>query len=219
MMVDDMQFVLHYFSMTIRTVLIAIVLFVPSRAVANPPLNLRADTESQLVQNEQADADNLSRMEDQAMVERYARLRLLVPVPADTRDYYVHNMPEARRYLRPWSKLFLDRLSRQYRSRFGKSMRITSLVRTEDYQSQLRNRNGNAAPPDGEKRSTHLTGASLDISKKGMTGAEQRWVRRVLHSLKQKGYLFAVEEFSQPNFHVMVYKSYLDYVETKLASR
>jgi hypothetical protein len=35
----------------------------------------------------------------------------------------------------------------------------------------------------------------------------------VLSSLKQKGYLFAVEEFTIPNFHIMVHRSYPEYVE------
>ena len=38
------------------------------------------------------------------------------------------------------------------------------------------------------------------------------WMRRVLASLKRQGYLYAVEEFQQPVFHVMVYKSYPEYV-------
>jgi uncharacterized protein YcbK (DUF882 family) len=109
--------------------------------------------------------------------------------------------------------LFLERLSRQYRGRFGQPLRITSLVRTEDHQRNLRGRNPNAAASSGEKRSAHLTGACLDISKKGMSRAQMRWVRQVLSSLKQKGFLFAVEEFTIPNFHIMVHRDYPQYVE------
>jgi uncharacterized protein YcbK (DUF882 family) len=174
---------------------------------------LRANSESQLIQNEQADRDRLSRMEDQSMIDRFARLRLLVPVVDQTRNFYIYNVPEERRYLRPWAKLFLERLSRQYRGRFGQPLRITSLVRTEDHQRNLRGRNPNAAASSGEKRSAHLTGACLDISKKGMSRAQMRWVRQVLSSLKQKGFLFAVEEFTIPNFHIMVHRDYPQYVE------
>jgi hypothetical protein len=46
-----------------------------------------------------------------------------------------------------------------------------------------------------------------------MNRAQMRWVREVLSSLKEKGYLFAVEEFTIPNFHVMVYRNYPEYVE------
>jgi hypothetical protein len=195
----------------IQTILaICVLAFAPLAAAA---VTLRANSESQLIQNEQADQDRLSRMEDQQMIDRYARLRLLVPVDDQTRDFYIYNVPEERRYLRPWAKLFLERLSRQYRSRFGRSLRITSLVRTADHQRTLRGRNPNAAAPEGEKRSAHLTGACIDISKKDMSRAQMRWVREVLSGLKQKGYLFAVEEFTVPNFHIMIHRDYTEYVE------
>ena len=181
--------------------------------------SLRATRQSQVIQNKRADRDHLSRMTDQKTLDRFKRLELIVPVPAKTKDYYIHDIPAQYHYIRPWTKLFLDRLSSQFRSRFGGPLRITSLIRTAAYQNQLSRRNGNAASAVGEKRSSHLTGASLDISKKGMTAARQRWVRNVLASLKAKGYLFAVEEFYQPNFHVMVYRNYPEYVAMLQARR
>jgi hypothetical protein len=176
-------------------------------------LSLRADSESQVIQNERADRDKLSRFDDRAMVQRFARLQLLHEVPARTSSYYIHAIPDDYQYLRPWTKLFLDRVSSQFRERFGKPLRITGLTRSATYQKSLRRRNGNAAAPVGPKRSVHLTGACLDISKKGMTGSEVSWMRRVLSSVKEKGYLHPVEEFKQPNFHVMVYRDYPEYVE------
>ena len=90
-------------------------------------------------------------MKDPGMVESWARLELLVPVPAKTANFYVHRVPEQYRYIRPWAKLFLDRISSQFRRRFGRSLRITSLIRTVDYQNQLARSNGNAASPLWEK--------------------------------------------------------------------
>jgi uncharacterized protein YcbK (DUF882 family) len=199
--------------MLLKLTFVSICVFVWAALPAAAAVTLRATTESQIIQNEQADRDRLSRMEDQEMLERFVRLKLLLPVDGRTSDFYIHNIPEERRYLRPWAKLFLDRIGRQYRSRFGQPLRITSLVRTEVHQRRLQGRNPNAAAPVGEKRSAHLTGACLDISKKGMNRAQMRWVREVLSSLKEKGYLFAVEEFTIPNFHVMVYRNYPEYVE------
>ncbi len=151
------------------------------------------------------------------MVQSWSRLELLVPVPAKTANFYVHRIPAEYRYVRPWTRLFLDRISSQFRRRFGRPLRITSLTRTVEYQHQLSRRNGNAASPYGEKRSSHLTGASLDISKKGLSGAQVSWLRRVLLSIHKKQYVFAVEEFYQPNFHVMVHRNYPEYVEMLLA--
>ena len=173
---------------------------------------LRANRDSQVIQNEQADADRLARLEDRPMLERYTRLQLLKQIPVRAEGYYLHGVPGSNRYLRPWTKLFLDRLSRQFQARFGRPLRVTSLVRTVAYQNALRRRNSNAASPYGPKRSTHLTGASLDLSKKGMRASEINWVRRVLASLQTKGYLYAIEEFQQPNFHIMVFRNYPEYV-------
>lgn len=149
------------------------------------------------------------------MVKRFARLNLLETVPKRTKFYYAPYTSTNYRYLRPWTKLFLTRLSRQHYARFKKKLKVTSLIRTIAYQNRLRKRNGNAALAIGPRASSHLTGATLDISKAGMTSKQIAWMRRVLASLKRQGYLYAVEEFRQPVFHIMVYKSYPEYV-TKL---
>ncbi len=173
---------------------------------------LKANWNSQVIQNKRADADDLSRMKDVAMVRRFARAGLVDRVPSRTKYYYTRYIPAKYSYLRPWSKLFLDRISRQYHARFKKKMRVTSMIRTIAFQNSLRKRNGNAASSYGPRRSSHLTGATLDISKNGMRRAEIDWMRRVLHSLREQGYLYAVEEFSQPTFHIMIYKNYPKYV-------
>ncbi len=191
----------------IYVTVIAILSSLPGQAAS-----LRATTESQEIQNAKADADHLSRMADDQMTERWRRLQLIEPVPPKTGSYYIHEIPPSGRFLRPWAKLFLTRLSAQYRKRFGKPMRITSLLRTAEHQKRLMRSNGNAAEPAGPKRSAHLTGASIDISKKGMTGAERSWIRNVLTHVRDKGHIFAIEEFQQPNFHVLVYRSYQQYV-------
>lgn len=181
--------------------------------------SLRATTESPLVQNERADEDNLSRFEDQEMLARWIRLKLLTPVPTDSPHYYLHDVPAKNHYLRPWAQLFVERLSRQFYARFKRKLRVTSLVRTEVYQETLQQRNANASPPDGEKRSSHLTGAAIDFSKKGMSRAQILWLRRSLSTIMDRGHIFALEEFQQPVFHVLVHRSYDDYVEAKIKSR
>jgi hypothetical protein len=177
-------------------------------------LDLSATTDSQRLQNDQADAQDLSRMNDDAMVRRFRGLSLLVPVRVTTPAYYLHSVPAKLRYARPWTRLFLDRLGRQFHARFGTRLRVTGLVRTVQYQRALDGRNANAAPASGEKRSTHLTGATLDISKRFMSRREADWMRRVLSQLRNREVLYAIEEFSQPCFHVMVYRSYDEYVRT-----
>jgi hypothetical protein len=170
-----------------------------------------------VIQNRRADDDNLSAMRDTRMIRRFAENGFLVRVPAESNSYYLRSVPGSYRYLRPWAKLFLERISRQFHSRFRKKLRVTSLVRTVARQERLARRNGNAAAATGPRRSTHLTGATLDISYAKMTSVERRWIRRVLNSLKHAGHLYAVEEFQQPAFHVMVYRDYAEYVRLATA--
>lgn len=174
---------------------------------------LVANLSSQAVQNARADADNLSRMQDVAMIQRFVQHGYLVPVAASAHYYYLHSIPEPYRYCRPWTRLFLDRLSRQFYVRFHQRLRVSSLVRTVGRQRMLTRINDNAADATGELQSSHLTGATLDISKHSMTGRERAWMRQVLYSLRQAGYLYAIEEFQEPTFHVMVYANYSRYVK------
>lgn len=173
---------------------------------------LVADESSSLTQNSRADDENLSRMADLAMVRRFARNGYLVAVPENTSTFYLKSIPDSYQYCRPWTKLFLTRLATQYHAKFGDRLRVTSLVRTERRQRYLTRVNGNAADASGPSRSSHLTGATIDISKRFMSNAEIDWMRDVLYSLREAGYVYAIEEFYQPTFHVMVYRSYPQYV-------
>ncbi len=68
--------------------------------------------------------------------------------------------------------------------------------------------NGNAAPAVGDLVSPHLTGATIDIAKKGMSRSEVEWMRRRLLALEDAGKIDAEEEFHQACFHITVYKTY-----------
>lgn len=186
-------------------------------AFAGSDAVLVADETSSVVQNDRANDDNLSRMRDSAMLRQFVRSGHLVRVPSSTPDYYIHAVPSSYRYTRPWTKTFLTRLSRQFSAKFGHRLRVTSLVRTANSQQRLARVNGNAADATGPARSSHLTGATIDISKRFMSAKERQWMRDVLYSLREQGYLFAIEEFSQPTFHIMVYRNYPEYV--RLVSR
>lgn len=198
---------------------LSLAFLLPFTARGQAPLLLMATSASQPIQNRRADADDLSRMSDLAMIKRFRANGYLVPVPISTRYYYVHGIPSDYRYLRPWTKLFLDRLSRQHYAKFKRKLRVTSLVRTVAYQRALARRNSNAAAFSGPSRSSHLTGATLDISKRNLTSGSISWMRHVLYSLREKRYLYAIEEFRQPTFHVMVFRSYQDYVKGREAPR
>ncbi|MFQ5521531.1 MAG: DUF5715 family protein, partial [Candidatus Methylomirabilia bacterium] len=165
-------------------------------------------------ENAEANRQDLSRMRNLHMVRRFVKADLLVRVPAKTRTYRVSGVPKSLRVARPWTKQFIEQLASGLHQIFGTRLKITSLTRTVATQRSLRTWNDNAAPARGENRSSHLTGASVDISKHPHSSREIHWLRQVLRRLARRGLLHAIEEFQQPHFHVMVFKQYRSYGRT-----
>ena len=66
--------------------------------------------------------------------------------------------------------------------------------------------------------SPHLTGAAVDIAKKGLTPSEVAWMRAYLMPLQVAGKIDVEEEFKQSCFHISVYKSYAAAQHSEVAS-
>ena len=177
----------------------------------NIPAPLRGSHESLVHQNEMAEADGLERILDDADLEDRISHGSLVPVPVSASLHVNTDLPENRRYCRPWTAKFLTDLSRAHSVRFASgAIEVTSAVRTVEYQRQLRHINGNAAAADGDIASPHLTGGTIDIAKAGMSAREIGWIRAWLIPLEQQGKIDVEEEFRQSCFHISVYKSYTE---------
>lgn len=161
---------------------------------------------SQKRQNQVANADDLSRIEDDEQLERFKRAKLLVPIPSEL--VVDERLPEKLRFVRPWTANFLEELNREFMAEFGHALQVNSAVRTKVYQERLRTINGNAATSDGDKMSSHLTGATVDIAKLKMREVEMWWMRRRLLHLEGRGYIEATEERHQAVFHIMVFKKW-----------
>jgi hypothetical protein len=178
------------------------------RLVPMPP-PLRGSLESLERQNDKTEADGLERIEDEDdLADRIAR-KMLVPVPTSTSLSVNGNLPESHRYCRPWTARFLADLARIHGTVFHKPLEVSSAVRTVEYQKQLMGINGNAAPAEGDVASPHLTGATIDIAKLGMSRQEMGWMRTWLLPLQEAGKIDVEEEFQQACFHITVYKSYV----------
>ena len=179
------------------------------------PAPLRGSHESLVHQNEMAEAEGLERILDDADLDDRIAHGSLVPVPVSTVLHINTELPENRRYCRPWTAKFLSDIARAHSASFGGALEVTSAVRTVEYQRQLRHVNGNAAAADGDIASPHLTGGTIDIAKQGLTAREIGWMRAWLIPLEQAGKIDVEEEFRQSCFHISVYKSY---AEAKSAS-
>jgi hypothetical protein len=164
--------------------------------------------ESLVRQNERTEADGLTRIEDDAQLNALRREKALVPLPVSASLRVNEGLPMNRRYCRPWTAKFLTDLARAHDARFHRAVQVNSAVRTVAYQRHLMEVNGNAAPADGDIASPHLSGATIDIAKKGLSMAEIAWMRGYLYPLQMAGKLDVEEEFYQSCFHITVYKSY-----------
>lgn len=163
-------------------------------------------------ENTAANHQGLSRIRTREHLARFVRMRLLVPVATDPSGVHVVGVEPWRRVTRPWTRLFVRQLGYALHELFdGGRLRVTDLTRTETVQKALILANGNAAPADGPRRSSHLTGAAVDLSKVGHSEDEILWLRLVLTRLASRGVVNPIEEFVQPHFHVMVFRSYAHY--------
>jgi hypothetical protein len=172
------------------------------------PAPLRGSLESLERQNSRLDAEGLERIQDEDdLAARIAR-GLLVPVPVSSALTVNEALPPTHRYCRPWTARFLAELAREHEAVFHRPLEVSSAVRTVEYQQRLMRINGNAAPAEGDIVSPHLTGATIDIAKEGLTREEIGWMRRRLLALEAQGKIDVEEEFRQSCFHITVYKTY-----------
>jgi hypothetical protein len=172
------------------------------------PAPLRGSLASLERQNDRLEAEGLERIEDEADLAARIADKLLVPIPISSALTVNPDLEENHRYCRPWTAKFLADLARAHDAAFHRSIEVSSAVRTVEYQKRLERTNGNAAPAEGDLVSPHLTGATVDIAKKGLSRAEMAWMRRQLMGLEAEGKIDVEEEFKQACFHITVYKSY-----------
>jgi len=147
----------------------------------------------------------------------------LLPVPLDNETFFVDTEENNLRfpYLRLEARQFLQHLAVEYYMRFGKRLKVTSLLRPCWYQNELystfvkrgwwRRRltiaHCNAHDPD--RRSTHLTGATFDVSRKGMSAKEIFWMEKFLSAYQRAGFIHHFNEGLSGNFHTAVFRSVL----------
>ena len=160
-------------------------------------------------QNQKTEADGLERIEDDDdLADRIAR-KALVPLPVSARLTANSELPAKHRYCRPWTAAFLTDLARAHAAQFHSPLEVSSAVRTVESQKRLIETNGNAAAAEGDVVSPHVTGATIDLAKQGLSRQQLGWLRRWLTPLQTAGKIDVEEEFQQSCFHITVYKSYL----------
>ncbi len=159
-------------------------------------------------QNEEIDRLQLPRIEDDAQLEELKSRQELVEIEENQALRVNPQLDPDRRYCRPWTLAFLNDMSDAYYKQFHTYIQVNSAVRTVEQQRRLRRVNGNAAPEAGETASSHLAGLTVDISKRGLSRKQHKWIENYLADLREEGLIEAAEERRQAVFHIMVSERY-----------
>jgi LysM repeat protein len=162
--------------------------------------SLLGSRESLLRQNDEARDHDFTYLRTSADVRDFARRGLLVRVPGNG-DYDIESDEVSFPYARPEVKLFIERLSEQYRAACGEKLVVTSLTRPITRQ-----------PWNASTLSVHPTGMAADLRRSG-SSACRGWLETVLLDLEGKGVLEATKEQYPPHYHVTVFpQPYLRYI-------
>lgn len=169
---------------------------------------LRGSRESLVRQNEEIDRLQLPRIENDEELDELVASDALAPIVESDSLRIHHQLEPKNRFCKPWTLQFVQDMADAYYREFRQPIQVNSAVRTMQQQKKLRRRNRNAAPIDGDTASSHLAGITVDISKRGMSRKQRKWVSQYMLELQNLGLLEAAEERRQPVFHIMVSERY-----------
>jgi LysM repeat protein len=159
----------------------------PPRAAAQ---SLRGSQSSIDRMYKHARAEGLSFYETPAGVRKAAKQGRLVRLEPGA-DFELHAVRYP--YVRPSTRLFVERLAAQYKDECGESLVVTSAVRPATRQ-----------PANSAELSVHPTGMAVDL-RKPLNARCLRWLRSTLLDLENEDLLEATEEHAPAHFHVAVF--------------
>jgi LysM repeat protein len=181
---------------TARAAVAGVILLTSSSAVGAQ--SLRGSPQAMQQQHRMAVQHDYTFLQTSAHVRRFVDNGLLVRVPGNA-DYELAAVSHP--YARPAVKLFVERLSAQYRSACGEKLIVTSLTRPVSEQ-----------PRNASALSVHPAGMAVDLRISRKTQCRQ-WLERTLLSLERQGVLNAIRENNPPHYHVALYPTrYTQYV-------
>lgn len=165
--------------------------------------SLLGSRSSMLRQNEAAREHDYSYLRTSSDVYRFVDRGLLVKLRGNS-DFALASGYVSFPYARPEVKLFVERLSDQYREACGEKLVVTSLTRPMDRQ-----------PANASHLSVHPTGMALDLRRSSRASCRQ-WLEATLLLLEEKNILEATREKHPPHYHVSLFPNqYLRYLDSK----
>jgi Family of unknown function (DUF5715) len=175
---------------------------------------LRGSYDSMLRQNEEIDRLQLPRIADDTQLEELERTQELVQIQESKALRISPVIQSNKRYVRPWTNLFLTDLSEAFYNEFHAPLQVNSAVRTMEQQYKLRWHNRNAAPEAGDNASSHLAGITVDLAKRGLNKAQYKFMVDYLKNLRDLGLIEAADERRTHCLHVMVSDRYTEWRES-----
>ena len=146
----------------------------------------------------QASQHDFTYLSNPRQLRRFVNAELLVRLSGN-RDYTLSDVSFP--FARPEVRLFVERLSAQYRRACGGQLVVTSLTRPRSHQ-----------PRNASSRSVHPTGMALDLRRPN--GRCRQWLEGTLLSLEASGVLEATAERRPPHYHVALFpRPYAAYVD------
>jgi hypothetical protein len=103
--------------------------------------------------------------------------------------------------VRPQALKIMEEVAAAYHEEFARPLPVSSLVRPEQYQHELRRVNRNAVTIDAPP---HSTGLAFDIDYRYMSVAEQNFLMRELARIKNEGRIEVIRE-RNANYHVFAF--------------
>lgn len=163
--------------------------------------SLVGSRESMLRQSYGAREHDFTYLKTSSQVREFARRGLLVKLAGNS-DYRLASVSFP--YARPEVKVFIERLSDQYRAACGERLVVTSLTRPTTRQ-----------PPNASHLSVHPTGMAVDLRRSNRSSCRE-WLESTLLLLEEKDVVEATRERHPPHYHVTVFPApYMQYLAAK----
>jgi hypothetical protein len=106
---------------------------------------------------------------------------------------------------RPEMKVFIERLSAEYRAACGEKLVLTSMTRPLDRQ-----------PRNSHRLSVHPAGIAVDL-RVSRSAACRSWLEQTLMEMEEEGLLDGIRERSPPHYHVALFpRAYMAHIEPVL---
>lgn len=166
-------------------------------------------------QNFVADLWKLERFENEGEIKKAIEDKKLTAVPSSSQYYFVDPRLDRKTYfIRPWVLNFMNQFAEDFYKQtqaskkfHRKKLEFTGLVRDRKYQKNLARRNFNAIWDEKNlnRQSSHLTGATFDVTTRGLSREEICWIKKYLLELQNLHLIHVRDEFYNNCLHIMVF--------------